>query len=84
MKTFTLIITTDENTCDKLEASLGTYEIIQDVSQNTGFWYSNGETGPEWFTVDITASEEDMKEVEKIVEEEFKKLGKSPGNMFWQ
>lgn len=77
-----LIVTTDEKTCEQLEASVSSHPDVVYTFQDTGNWYSNGETGPEWFTVSIGTASELKEKIEALVNEELNKLGES-GNLFW-
>ncbi len=79
-----LIVTAAEDTCDRLELRVTNHPHIIDTFQDTGNWYTNGETGPEWFTLHIETSEDWEKEVEAFVKSELAKMGESASNLFWQ
>ena len=55
MKSSRYIITASEDTCEQLAQNLKKHPIVINTFENSGNWYSNGETGPEWFTVTIEA-----------------------------
>ena len=78
-----LIITAEESVCDALEQHIKEHPLVEHTFQNSGFWYSNGETGPEWFTLTIEADYSKKDEVESLVDTALKELGKSAGNRFW-
>ena len=46
-----LIITASEDACDALANEFKNHPLVMDSFKSTGNWYSNGEEGPEWFTV---------------------------------
>ena len=77
------IITASEETCAALAISLKSHPKVLNTFEDTGNWYSNGETGPEWFTVTIEANYKDKEIIEDLVSNELQKLGKSAGNTFW-
>ena len=78
-----LIITAEEEVCEKLESTLQDHALVIETFQNTGNWYSNGETGPEWYTVSIVTEEKNQEEVDKLVLSELGKMGRLASNMFW-
>lgn len=45
---------------------------MKDVFQDTGYWYSNGETGPEWFSMHVRCEVEDAEEIQAFIEQELK------------
>lgn len=65
----TLIVTASEDVCSTLANTLNSHSLVIDTYEDSGFWYSNGETGPEWFTVNIRADYKNKEEIEKLVEE---------------
>jgi hypothetical protein len=77
------IITAEEDVCEELEKRVKTNRYVIDTFQNTGNWYSNGETGPEWFTLTIEAKWNNKEEIEQLVKEELKEMGKSAHNFYW-
>ena len=77
------IITASEETCAALAVNLKSHPKVLNTFEDTGNWYSNGETGPEWFTVTIEANYSDKEIIEDLVSNELQKLGKSAGNTFW-
>ena len=79
----TLIITASESCCYDLENRIKDHPHVIDTFQNSGFWYSNGETGPEWFTLHVEAEEQWKTVVENLVNQELKKMGKH-ANFYWQ
>lgn len=78
-----LIITAEESTCDKLEARVKQHPCVVDTFQDTGYWYTNGETGPEWFTLHIHTASEWTKVIDDLVDEELKDMGRSASNRYW-
>lgn len=77
------IITASEGVCGALASSLKSHLKVLSTFDDTGFWYTNGETGPEWFTVTIEANYNDKEEIEALVAAELKAMGKSAGNYYW-
>lgn len=77
------IITASENICSSLASRLKNYSEVINTYENEGNWYTNGETGPQWFTVTVEAKWKDKTRIEKIVEEELKGLNASVVNKFW-
>lgn len=77
------IITASEEICSILADRLKDHPLVEDTSEESGFWYSNGETGPEWFTVTIEADYKNKEVIEELVSSELRKMGKSAGNRFW-
>ena len=77
------IITASSNVCSALASRLEKHPLVLRVYEDSGFWYSNGETGPEWFTVTIQTHWKNKKEIEDLVKEELKKLNKSANNFYW-
>lgn len=79
-----LIVTAAESTCELLEQRIKAHPYIVDTFQDTGNWYTNGETGPEWFTLHIETAQGWEKEVETLVNTELQHLNKAASNLFWQ
>lgn len=77
------IITASEGVCGALASSLKSHPKVLSTFEDTGFWYTNGETGPEWFTVTIEANYDDKEEIEDLVATELNALGKSADNYYW-
>ncbi len=63
----TLTIIASEKTCEQIERMLKNHNDIIDIYLDSGFWYSNGETGPEWFTVHLIVSPSKKETVEKLI-----------------
>jgi hypothetical protein len=79
-----LIVTASEDTCRELESKISNHDAVIDTFQDSGNWYSNGETGPEWFTIHIISSEGRKEEIEALVKLELKKMEKFSHNLFWE
>ena len=77
------IITASEETCEKLSESLKSHPLVIHTFENTGNWYTNGETGPEWFTVTIEAKWKHKEAIEELVSQELNRLNLSVGNRYW-
>lgn len=77
------IITASEPVCAALATRLAHHPLVIGTFENTGNWYSNGETGPEWFTVTVEAKWENKEIIEKLVSDSLAELGVSAGNRFW-
>ena len=76
----TLIVIASEGMCSILAEKLNSNPLVIDTFEDSGFWYSNGETGPEWFTVHIKAKYKNKDEIEKLVEEY---SDNKISNMYW-
>ena len=83
MKSSRYIITASEGVCSKLAMSLKNHELVIDTFENSGNWYTNGETGPAWFTVTIESYWKNKESIEKLVSDELKKMNASASNSFW-
>lgn len=70
-----LVVTTDEDECSELVKQLSGNPIVVSCYEGSGNWYSNGETGPEWFTVTIITSSENKQKLENLVS--------GTGKLFW-
>ena len=79
----TLIVTAGEDTCEELESKISNHDYIVKTFQDTGNWYSNGETGPEWFTIHITTTQDRKEDIETLVNLELKKMDKLGSNLYW-
>jgi hypothetical protein len=77
------IITASEATCSALCHRLKNHKLVQDTFENSGYWYTNGETGPEWFTATIEADYKYKEEIEQLVDETLKEIESSASNYFW-
>ena len=77
------IITASEGTCSALCLRLKDHKLVQNVFEDSGFWYTNGETGPEWFTATIEADYKHKEVIEKLVRDTLKEMDKSASNYFW-
>ena len=71
------IITLDEALIDQLECEFQNHEKVSSTDQDSGFWYTNGETGPEWFTVHVHFLEKDHEAVKSHIESCLSKAGTS-------
>jgi hypothetical protein len=79
----TLIVTASKDTCSGLELKISNHDHVVGTFKDTGNWYSNGETGPEWFTIHINTSQDRKEDVETLVKLNLKKMGKSAHNLYW-
>ena len=77
------IITASEETCSYLCDRIKTHPLVNATFENSGYWYSNGETGPEWFTVTIEADYKHKEKIEQLVSEALQEIGKGANNYFW-
>ncbi len=57
--------------------------MVISTYENTGNWYTNGETGPEWFTVTIEAKWKNKEAIENLVFNKLKETGDTTSNQFW-
>jgi hypothetical protein len=79
IKTSRLIITASKNMCDSFEKQFKNHPLVLGSYTNSGNWYSNGETGPEWHTVTF----ESRYELKDKLEESIKEYSSDYSNMFW-
>ncbi|NVJ88171.1 MAG: hypothetical protein HWD82_01860 [Flavobacteriaceae bacterium] len=77
------IITASSEVCSYLANSLKSNELVYDTYENSGNWYTNGETGPEWYTVTVETFWKYKEKVENLVELELKKIGKTIDKGHW-
>ena len=82
-KTSRWIVQASEETCDLLAEEMKSCPQVVGTFTDSGFWYSNGETGPEWFTVTVEANYYDKEKVEAFLEEICKLKGLKTGNAYW-
>ena len=64
---YKFIFTHDEGVLDTIEVSIENHPKVKHVFQDTGYWYSNGETGPEWFSMHVICEVEDADEVQNFI-----------------
>ena len=76
-KEYTFIFTHEEEYLDKINSKVQDHPKVIEASQDYGNWYSNGETGPEWFSMHVRCLEKDVETVQTFIESELKKLGAS-------
>ncbi len=81
--TSTLIITASDRTCSALNRKLQNHPSIIDTFEDTGFWYTNGETGPEWFTIHIKTLSKNTTTIENLVSSALSDLNLESGNQYW-
>ena len=62
-----LIITASESACDSLEKQFKNHPLVLGSFTHSGNWYTNGETGPEWYTVTFESRYELREELEKAL-----------------
>lgn len=71
---YSFIVVHDEEILDAIEPAVKGHPEVIDSFQDTGNWYSNGETGPEWFSMHVYCREDDSDRVKEFVREELRKL----------
>ena len=69
------VLVHEEATLDALEPILAAHPMITHVYQTTGNYYTNGETGSEWFALHAHCTDGDYDEVVAFASEELRKLG---------
>ena len=74
-----LIITASEDACNMLLDEFKNHPLILSSYTDSGNWYTNGETGPEWFTVSFESRYELKDELEKAL----KASSTGFSTMFW-
>jgi hypothetical protein len=62
-----LIITASENECHALVNEFKDHPLVLGSFTSSGNWYSNGETGPEWYTVTFESRYELRQELEQAL-----------------
>jgi hypothetical protein len=68
------LFTHREEILDEIEGLIRANLKVIEVSQNSGFWYSNGETGPEWFSMEVICLRRDKETVQDFINENLKFL----------
>lgn len=74
---YKFIFTHNEKALDAIESAVKNHPKVEDAFQDSGFWYSNGETGPEWFSMHVRCKEEDAEAVQAFIEQELENRGYS-------
>lgn len=83
VKTSTLIITADDGDCSRLQRAVEPNEYVISTYEDSGFWYTNGETGPEWFTLHIKTFSNATEIIDQLVSDVSEELGISIYNHYW-
>lgn len=78
-----LIITASEETCSFLAKNLLDHDLVIGTFEDSGNWYTNGETGPEWFTVSIHTFSKNRAAIDALVDEKVKEFDLNVFNRFW-
>ena len=68
------LFTHQEKILDDVEAIIRAYPKTIEVSQNSGLWYSNGATGPEWFSMEVVCLQRDKETIQDFINENLKIL----------
>ncbi|TCP28674.1 hypothetical protein EV195_101855 [Tenacibaculum skagerrakense] len=79
IKPSNLIITTSESNCNSLMKKFKDHPLVISSFTDSGYWYSNGETGPEWHTVTFKS----RYELREGLEKDLKNCSIDFSNMFW-
>ena len=80
-RSYKFIFTHSEKALDAIESAVKNHPKVKDAFQDSGFWYSNGETGPEWFSMHVRCKEEDAEEIQAFIEQELENRGYSHQNI---
>jgi hypothetical protein len=72
---YRFIFTHAEEALDSIEAAVSAHPKVEQVFQDSGYWYSNGETGPEWYSMHVICQEEDGEELQEFVRQQLKARG---------
>lgn len=78
-----LIITAEESTCGKIYSAFQDHPLVHGIFEDSGEWYSNGEAGPEWFTVTLETTESQKEELESALSDWLKEKELQAGNWYW-
>lgn len=78
-----LIITATESTCQELEQYFSNSPLLFSVFQNSGNWYTNGETGAEWFTVHLRTIYRNKELVDAELDQALRTLNLQTNNVYW-
>ncbi len=81
-KYYRLIITADDDVCSRICSGFK-HPNLKGIFEDSGYWYSNGESGPEWFTVTLEAKDEHRMEVEEALDQFLKEHQLMTGNRYW-
>lgn len=79
-----MIFTHDESALDAIESTVSEHSAVIDVFQDSGQWYSNGESGPEWFTMHVVCLKKDQEGVKQMINDVLKDKGYSDQVSFMQ
>lgn len=69
---YRFIFTHEEAALDSIESAVIAHPKVIGAFQDSGYWYSNGETGPEWFSMHVKCREQDSEEVKEFIREALK------------
>lgn len=64
---YKFIFTHSEKALDAIESTIENHPKVTSVFQDSGNWYSNGETGPEWFSMHVRCKVEDTEEIQQFI-----------------
>lgn len=78
-----LHITASSTTCGMLYNALKSHPLVASCYEDNGFWYTNGETGPEWFTVNFLAEYSKRDALEAAIDEVLVNASEGISNKFW-
>jgi len=81
-QTLRLIITASEDSCSKIRNDFE-HPLVSGKFEDSGNWYSNGDTGPEWFTVTIETERQNCDKVEKALDVFLETRNIETGNRYW-
>ena len=77
------IIQAAEGVCNRLAEAMKACPEVSDTFTDSGFWYSNGETGPEWFTVTLEGDYQQRDKIDAFLKQVCEKYHLSYGKAYW-
>ena len=69
---YSFYFTHEEDALDSIQTLVESHPKVKSATQDSGFWYSNGETGPEWFSMIVACKVEESEEIKKFIQEKLK------------
>lgn len=72
---YRFIFTHSEEALDAIESVVANHPKVERVFQDSGYWYSNGETGPEWHSMHVICDRKDSDEIQEFVKDQLNQRG---------
>lgn len=62
----------EEQALEAIESAVENHSNVLSVGSDTGYWYTNGETGPEWFAMIVACKVDDYEEIKDFIRQQLK------------